>query len=198
MTKLTCWNCNTQISEQDLFCPACAKILPPAQIDHFARMNMPCDFDLGMKKLEVAYFSLQTKLHPDRFAQKTEKEKMFSMQQSMSANEAYEVLKNPLLRAEYILKLAGVVVNSNNATVKPSQEILIESMETRERLAEASSAEEIRQITIETMEARLSAIDSIKQHVIDGKLEDAAQETIKLRYLEKLNEEIKQVAGIRF
>lgn len=194
MAQQTCWNCNTTIGMTDLFCPSCAKIQPPGQIDHFKRLNMPLDFDLGIKKLEVAYFSLQTKLHPDRFAQKSEKEKMFSMQQSMSVNEAYETLKSPLTRAEYILKLAGVIVNADNSTIKPSQAILLESMETRERLAALSSAEEIRQITIETMESKLCAIDAIKQNFIDEKLTDAAQNTIKLRYLEKLTEEIKQRA----
>ena len=188
---MKCWHCNTQISEVELFCPSCAKIQPPAPIDHFTRMAMPQDFDLGIKKLDIAYFSLQTKLHPDRFAQKSEKEKMFSMQQSMDVNQAYETLKNPLTRAEYMLKLQGVIINADNSTVKPSQSILMESLETRERLADADSAEEIRALLIETMEAKLSAIDNIKQNFIDGKLEEAAQNTIKLRYLEKLSEEIK-------
>lgn len=152
---------------------------------------MPHDFDLGIKKLEVEYFSLQMKLHPDRFSQKSEKEKMVSMQQSVSVNEAFETLKKPLSRAEYMLKLQGVIVNADNSTHKPSQEILLESMETRERLMEANSPDEIRSLTIETTDAKFSAIDSIKQNFTHGKLEEAAQNTIKLRYLEKLSEEIK-------
>lgn len=152
---------------------------------------MPVDFDLGIKKLEVAYFSLQTKFHPDRFSQKSATEKMFSMQHSVIINEAYEILKNPLSRSEYMLKLAGIIVNSDNSTVKASQTVLMESMATREKLAEISSAEEMRQLIIDTMESKLCTIDTLKQNFIDGKLEEAAQNTIKLRYLEKLTEEIK-------
>jgi len=186
-----CWSCAEKIEETDFFCPSCNIIQPAMQIDHFMRLKMPNDFDLGLKKLEVAYFSLQTKLHPDRFSNKSEKEKLFSMQQSMCANEAYETLKSPLTRAEYILKLEGISVNSDGSAIKPSQELLVESLEIRERLSDATSQEEIRQLTIETMENKLETIDSIKQNLIDKKFEAAAQDTIKLRYLEKLAEEIK-------
>ncbi len=186
-----CWNCTSDIVELDLFCPSCNIIQPPNQTDHFTRLSMPHDFDLGLKKLEVAYFSLQTKLHPDRFANKSEKEKLFSTQQSMNVNEAYAILKSPLARAEYLLKMEGVIVNADNSTIKPSQELLLESLDMHERLFNANSPEKIREITIENMENKLDAIDSIKQNFIDGKLEDAAQNTIRLRYLEKLAEEIK-------
>lgn len=193
----TCWNCSKNIIETDLFCPSCSKIQPPSQVSHFVRLGVSADFDLGIKNLEVAYFALQTKLHPDRFASKSEKEKMFSMQQSTSVNEAYEILRTPLTRAEYMLKLEGVVVNADNATIKPSQEILMESLEAREKLSGELTAEAIRKMSIEALENKLSAIENIKQGFIDGNLKKTAQETIKLRYLEKLIEEIKQVSDVR-
>jgi molecular chaperone HscB len=157
---------------------------------------MPHDFDLGIKKLEVEYFAMQMKLHPDRFAQKSQQEKIFSMQQSMSINEAFETLKHTLARAEYMLKLHGFIVNADNSTHKPSQEILLENMEARERLADSTSPEEIRALAIESADAKFCIIDAIKQNFIHGKLEEAAQNTIKLRYLEKLIEEIKGI-GVR-
>jgi molecular chaperone HscB len=190
---MNCWNCNIKIGQTDLFCPSCGKIQPPSQADHFALFAMPRDFDLGVKKLEVAYFSLQMKLHPDRFSQKSEQEKIFSMQQSMSINKAFETLKSPLPRAEYMLKLHGIIVNTENSTIKPSQAVLQESMEMREQLLEANTPDKIRTLTITATDAKLSTIDAIKQNFIDVKLEDAAQNTIKLRYLEKLMEEIKIV-----
>lgn len=191
MNNLKCWNCAAEVNEVDFFCPACNIILPPSQIDHFKRLAMSRDFDLGMKKLEVSYFSLQTKLHPDRFAKKSEKEKLYSMQQSMSLNEAYEVLKNTLSRAEYLLKLEGIIVNADNANVKPCQILLVESLDAREKLSDATTENEIRSIAIENMENKLTTIDEIKQNFTERKLEEAAQNTIRLRYLEKLAEEIK-------
>ncbi len=160
-----------------------------APTDYFTLLSLPKDFDLGLKKLDVAYFSLQTKLHPDRFANKSTKEQMFSMQQSVNLNMAYATLKSTLLRAEYMLKLEGIIVNDANATIKPSQQILLESMEMREHLAQTNSAGAIRQVIIETMDNILLVIEAIKKDFIDGKLEEAAQNTIKLRYLEKLSEE---------
>jgi molecular chaperone HscB len=186
-----CWDCKTDIKANALFCPSCKKIQPPAPIDHFERLGLQRDFEIGAKNLEVAYFALQRQLHPDLFINKSDKEKSLSMQQTMDLNQAFETLKSPLKRAEYILSLNGITVNVDNANVKPSQEILIESLETRERLENAANNNEIRALSIEAADGRLKAIDDIKHDLSEGKLAQAASSAIKLRYLEKLIEEIK-------
>lgn len=189
---IKCWNCGADLEATNFFCTKCNKIQPPSQQNHFQRLGVSEGFDIGIKNLEVAYFAMQTKLHPDRFAQKSEKERMMAMQQSTSINEAYEVLKSPLSRAEYMLFLQGIVVNKDNANVKPSQEVLLENLEIREKLSGDLSEEEQRQITISTTEDKLATIESIKQGLEEGRFEDVAQNTIKLRYLEKIIEEIKR------
>jgi molecular chaperone HscB len=188
--KTTCWNCKTELKASLLFCPSCKKIQPPAPIDHFERLGLPRDFEIGAKNLEVAYFALQRQLHPDLFVNKSDKEKALSMQQTMDLNQAFETLKSPLKRAEYILSLNGITVNIDNANTKPSQEILMESLETRERLENADK-DELRTLAIQAADDKLKAISDIKQHLAQGKLAQAAQATIKLRYLEKLIEEIR-------
>ena len=108
-----CWKCDSEIKKTELFCVNCNVVLPPSDDNHFERLNVPVDFEIGRKNLEVAYFSMQRRLHPDLFVAKSDREKMFSAQQTMVLNEAYEALKSPLSRAEYILSLNGFIVNKD-------------------------------------------------------------------------------------
>lgn len=71
----------------------------------FSLLNLEPSYALDLKTLEKHYFEAQRKTHPDRFfgAEKAEALKL-----STRVNQAYTTLKNPLLRAEYLLKEAGV------------------------------------------------------------------------------------------
>lgn len=190
-SKQKCWNCESALSAKDLFCTVCKSVQPVFQVDHFTKLGMSISFEIGYKNLEVAYFALQRKLHPDLFINKSEKEKTLSLQQTMALNEAFDVLKSPLKRAEYILAMEGLIVNKDGQGIKPSQELLIESLDMRERLHEIKNKEDLRNVAVEAAEERLKCIDTIKDNFSKGKLENAAQNTIRLRYLEKLVEEVK-------
>ncbi len=193
-TKMKCWNCKNDINDlASGFCHSCNIIQTPYPITHFSRLGIPEDFDLGLKKLDLAYFSLQSKLHPDRFTNKTETEKKFSIEQSIALNQAYETLKNPLNRAEYMLQLRGIIVNSDKANTHPSQEILETIMQQREQAAMAKSTEEVRSLIINAVEEKLSCINTLKNDFNQGKLDNAAQNVIKLKYLEKLLEDLKRI-----
>lgn len=191
-TSSPCWHCSASVSHGSLFCPSCKTIQPPVDIDHFTRLNQPRRFDIGEKNLEVAYFGLQRSLHPDVFVRKSDQEKRYSMAHSLDVNAAYETLRLPLKRAEYLLKLEGVIVNQDSSdSVKPSQALLMESLDAREALENATTGEEIRRITTQAHDDRLAAIDHIKTCLEKKNLAEAAQSTIQLRYLEKLLEEAK-------
>ena len=191
--QLKCYNCNESVKEADIFCASCGFVQPPSSVDYFTKLGMARDFEIGIKNLEAAYFALQRKLHPDLFMRKSEKEKTISMQQTMDINAAYETLKSPLKRAEYMLSLEGLVVNKDGrSSVKASPALLMESMETREELEDADNADEIRNLLIKNTEERMGCVDDIKENFEQNKLDQAAQNTIRLRYLEKLAEEIKR------
>lgn len=191
MTK--CWKCGEEVRQGGMFCAACKTIQPPSEIDHFTRLDVSRSFEVGEKVLEVAYFSKQRMLHPDIFIRKSDQEKKYSMGHAVDLNDAYETLKTPLKRAEYLLKLAGVIVNQDNSTsVKPSQEMLMESLDKREELENADSSEQIRSMIVRAIDDRMAIIDELKNQFASGKLDCAAQNTIKLRYMEKYIEEIKK------
>jgi molecular chaperone HscB len=191
MTK--CWQCENKVEIGGLFCPECKTIQLPSDIDYFTKLGLEKKFEIGEKILDVAYFSKQRLLHPDLFIKKSEQEKKLSMGHAVDLNDAYETLKSPLKRAEYILKLEGIIVNQDNSqSVKPSQELLLESLEMREELEGINDETELRTFAIKATDTKMACIDEIKKQLEEKELNGATQNTIRLRYLEKLIEEIKK------
>jgi DnaJ-domain-containing protein 1 len=58
-------------------------------------------------------------VHPDRHAHLPETERRLSMQWATQVNEAYRTLKKPLLRAHYLLRLAGAETDHESNTAMP-------------------------------------------------------------------------------
>ena len=188
-----CWKCGEEFKQWSMFCASCKTIQPSANIDHFTRLDVNRSFEVGEKILEVAYFTKQRLLHPDIFIRRPDQEKKYSVGHAVDLNDAYETLKSPLKRAEYLLNLEGIIVNQDNSTsVKPSQAMLMESLEMREELESAENSDDIRKMLVRAIDDRMATIDDIKNQFASGSLDDAAQSTIKLRYMEKYIEEIKK------
>ncbi|MGE0753569.1 MAG: Fe-S protein assembly co-chaperone HscB, partial [Alphaproteobacteria bacterium] len=101
-------------------------------MNYFKLLGIGPAYEIGYEELEQAYFAAQRQYHPDRFAGKPETERSEAMQRSVDINNAYNVLKNPLLRARYLLRQQGIMVGTDSDTVKPSQELLMEVMQWRE------------------------------------------------------------------
>jgi len=76
--------------------------------DPFEILNLEKSYSLDPLILEKHYFAEQKKSHPDQFSRATPEEKAQALKQSILVNQAYQILKNPLQRAEYLLKSAGV------------------------------------------------------------------------------------------
>lgn len=184
-----CWSCQGPVGGGNLFCPTCKVIQPPGQLDHFARFGMPAVFDVDSAALDQRYFDCQRLLHPDRFAMRTAREKALSQQQSVCVNEAYETLKDPLKRADYLVHLRGAGVLPEGCTLVNDQELLTETMELREALAEAERPEDV-----DALDERATAdiqycVDSLSETFSAGDLEGACRLTTRLKYLRKLLEE---------
>jgi molecular chaperone HscB len=190
--SLSCWDCGSELGDESLlFCPQCKTLQPPRAVDYFTRLGFEVDYNIGGHALERAYFDLQRLLHPDRFAAKSDKEKRYSMEQTMAVNEAYQALNKPLSRAEHLLSLHGIIVMGDKATIKPDHALLVESMEVRERLSTLSDEKDLRVMEVHAAEERVKVIETIRNAFQEEDLALASQQTIRLRYLEKLIEEIK-------
>lgn len=147
-------------------------------------------FDIPAADLERRYFGFQRYLHPDRFAVKSSKEKAISQQQAAALNEAYEVLKNPLTRGAYLLSLKGKPLPGDGQTINDPK-LLMEAMEAREGLAEATDAAQLKAIGERTRADFEAAQRRLATAFAEDDLEAARRTLLRLRYLEKFRDELR-------
>lgn len=96
-------------------------------------------YALDQGGLRDRFRELQRKYHPDNFASASEVEKRVSAQYAAHINEAFTTLRDPVLRARYMLARHGV--NQDEQTHMDNA-FLIEQMELREKLEAALASSE--------------------------------------------------------
>ncbi len=186
-----CWSCKGPVGESDLFCETCHAVQPPGHIDHFARLGLHPTYEVDVDALERTYFELQRHLHPDRFANKSAKERALSQQQAVSLNEAFEVLKDPLKRADYLLQVSGGQGISHDHTVNDPA-LLMEAMETREALMEAETLEAVNKLSDKARRDVRDCVRALGGAFQENDLQGANKLALRLKYLTKLLEETRQ------
>ncbi|MDI1448096.1 Fe-S protein assembly co-chaperone HscB [Polyangium sp. 6x1] len=105
-------------------------------IDPFQTLGVEARFDLDPDELARRHRDLSRALHPDRYAGAPAAERRLSLSRAIEVNDAFRVLKDPIRRAEALLRRAGVPVGET-AEPKPSPDLLMEMMERREELGDA-------------------------------------------------------------
>jgi molecular chaperone HscB len=126
-----------------LFCPHCSKIQPPPGGDYFSVFGLEPKLNIDLSALEHEFHRLSRKLHPDRFARALDNEKQWSLADTALLNDAYRTLKDPIRRTEYLLKLLGAEVTSENKEEKVARvpaDLLEEVFELNMQLEEMRAA----------------------------------------------------------
>jgi len=185
----TCWSCKGPVVSAAMFCATCGAVQPPGQGDHFTRLGLTRDFDVDKGDLDQRYFALQRDLHPDRFATRSAREREISLQQSTSLNQAYETVKSPLVRAEYLLSLNGVTVNAETGNRPADPNVLMEAMESREALAEAGTEAEVTALAARARESHAQCLGALTAAFRADDMDAAARLATRLKYLAKFAEE---------
>ncbi len=164
-------------------------------MDHFQRLGQPRQHDLDRDALEAAYLERAAAAHPDKVDPGDSAAKRAAMEASAAINEAYRALRDAVRRAEYLVKLGGIDLDSSDPKTgapKMPQSFLIEMIEQRERLgdAQAQGAEALDALREEVeskMEGVLSqAVEAVRAQAFT----DAAEHLVVRRYLQRLVEEI--------
>lgn len=152
-------------------------------------------FELDQSQLLNQYRDLQKELHPDRFIQADDHQKLLAVQNTALVNEAYQTLKNPTSRAAYLLLQAGKEI-PNDTTIQDSV-FLISQMELRESMADIpdSSSPEDKLEALRTEVDQLS--DDIKKEFVqhwqkgcEAELKQAVLSVQKLKFYDKLAAEL--------
>jgi molecular chaperone HscB len=160
--------------------------------DDFMLFGLPRRFTLDAAALAQRWRALQTEVHPDRFAAEGAAAQRVAMQWAVRVNEAYRRLKDPLARATYLCELAGHRLDPHDNQALPPA-FLVQQMEWREALADASSADAVKALDAE-VNAQLQALRDDVQADLDLR-HDAPAAAPKLRqwmFLARLREEIER------
>ena len=191
-TASSCWSCFHRIDRGGLTCQGCSKLQPlSTHVDYydlFGLPNMSYEIDLG--KLDAQYKSLQWLVHPDLSSSRTEEEKAFGAVAVTRLNEAFSVLKSPLLRARYLLQQRGIST-MDEATVVTDVAFLAEVMEAREEVEEAEEVPVLESLLRDTRERARGIVGELGGAFGSESVESARDLTMKLTYLTRLEEEIR-------
>lgn len=160
--------------------------------NHFDLFQLPARFSVDMGALDAAYRDVQGQVHPDRFVSASDAEKRVAMQWATRANEAYQTLKNPQKRAQYLCELHGVDLKTESNTAMPVA-FLMQQMEWREALGDARAARDadaLEALDAEVGRDRKTRMTQIGEQLDAGDYENAAQGVRALMFLEKFGEEL--------
>ncbi len=160
-------------------------------INFFTLLQLPEAFDIDLETLHQNYQSIQKDIHPDRFATFDDEAKLESIKKTAQVNDAYQTLKSPIRRAEYLLQLKGINIHDEKYTAVP-QDFLMQQMEWREELethklnkvALEKLAQDIQKNKNDMMNQLPSFFDD-KNH-----LNDAIRVTRELNFIEKIEQHI--------
>ena len=161
----------------------------PSTSNAFSLLGLPPRFDLDPDAIERAFFERSKELHADKFATAPVAERVAALSRSRALNDAYQTLKKPVPRAEYLLAQAGVKIGDNER-LDPA--FLMEILELREELAEARVARrlpEIERLQAAMAARRKTAVDALPALFASHDLPALKEQLILLRYLERYLDE---------
>jgi molecular chaperone HscB len=160
--------------------------------NHFELFQLPIKFDVDMDRLDAAYREVQGRVHPDRFVNASDAEKRVAMQWATRANEAYQTLRSPQKRAQYLCELNGVDLQTESNTAMP-MDFLMQQMELREALADARAskdAEALDELEAQVRGERKARLAQVGKLLDAGDYGQAAQGVRGLMFLDKFGDEL--------
>ena len=166
----------------------------------FELFSLAQSYELDQDALADEYRKQQGEVHPDRFANAEEAEKLQAVQLSSYLNEAYETLKSPLKRAAYLLSMHGMDAEQVDQS-DLSMELLLEQIRLREKLDELpkdeSSLAELDKLRAEVTEKLESQVASFAAFYKAEQYDEAKRVYHELQFLTKLSVEIDAAEELR-
>ena len=109
------------------------------QANYFDFFGLPHKLNLDTKDLESRFYALSKQWHPDRFARGSADQRQMSENATATLNDGYRTLKEPVLRAEYLLKEHGFDIGEQKSSNVPP-ELLEEVFELNMALEEVEES----------------------------------------------------------
>ena len=160
------------------------------QSDDFELFGLALRFAQDRALIDARWKELQREAHPDKFSAQGAAAQRVAMQWSVRINEAYQRLKVPLKRAAYLCELHGAPVNAENNTAMPAS-FLLQQMQWREELDDASGAEDLEKIRLQVKQAEREALLKLEQLIdVDVDFSAAVAQVRALMFIERFARDV--------
>jgi molecular chaperone HscB len=160
--------------------------------DPFEKLGLPPRFDLDEADMHARFIHASSSTHPDRYSDPVRQAQ--AAERAAGVNQAYAVLKDPEKRADALLTRLGGPAKDQDKSLPP--DLLMDMMETRERLEEAIASDDraeldkLRGWAHDQREAHLKKIADLFADTRDGLPADTAKairlELNALRYIQRM------------
>lgn len=155
--------------------------------------------------IKQEYYRLSKEYHPDFYISESEEKQQEVLELSTQNTNAYNTLKNPYMRMEYVLKMHHQLTEGENNTLP--QAFLMEMMDLNEEMMaleldpnpEKSSTlvEELHKIKAE-LEKRVSpflvTLEGLDENTLNEVLENVKDYYLKRKYLLRIQERLDKFA----
>jgi molecular chaperone HscB len=159
----------------------------------FEIFGLPQKFAVDGAKLAERYRDMQREFHPDRYAHKPEAERNLAVRWASTINQAFDTLKSPLKRAQYLLAEQGLD-STGDSNITNDVSFLMQQMMLREGLSEVrdesdpfSKLEELRgeaSTEYQNLQEEFSVLFSDQQY------QEALNSVAKMQFFAKLLNEM--------
>jgi len=93
----------------------------PVPSNYYDFFGLEHRLDLDLKDLEKRFYALSRQYHPDRYTLKSREEQQYALDATAILNDAYRTLREPLTRAEYLLKENGFDIGEQGSKNVPPE-----------------------------------------------------------------------------
>ena len=162
----------------------------------FEIFSLPLGWEVDIEQLDVKFRALQKALHPDRYANKNDFEKRLAVQTSATINQAYETIKHPLTRAQYLLDLEGLDADQESHITSDGQ-FLMDQMLLREALSEIRGSENAKEalvsLSIEAQQTAAAIQQEFASHYQNKAFQQAFESLAKMQFAIKFVDDINEL-----
>jgi molecular chaperone HscB len=159
-------------------------------LDPFALFDLPRSHAVDRNLVEARYLELSRAAHPDNVVGEDLAARRAAVERASQVNAAYRILRDPVARAEALVKLGGIDLDSSDperGAPHMSQAFLVEMIELRDRLEDGSDAA---RAVRDDIEARLdAALDAALDALDAGDTRRAAEHLVARRYFQRFLDE---------
>ena len=187
-----------ELPRLDLTRGAPTKVDSPLKLssNFFEIFSIAVGWQVSIRDLDTRYRQLQLEFHPDRYASAGQTEQRLAVQTASLINQAYDTLKSPLKRAQYLLELNDINADQDSHITSDSV-FLMRQMALREALSDIRQAAEPLQ-SLEQLRADVEQGYDEEQEQFHSQyqanvLDDAFNTVAKMQFSAKLLDEIEQL-----